>query len=75
MNELAEKIYHYFEEFNSTKLSNFTGVDREKKSIRNNYWIDMLQGIYDISDEYSNIQLSVSNIENVNNIDIINEGK
>ncbi|WP_252232031.1 hypothetical protein [Clostridium sp. ZBS15] len=75
MKELAEKIYHYFEEFNSTKLSNFTGVDREKKSIRNNYWIDMLQGIYDISDEYSNIQLSVSNIENVNNIDIINEGK
>ncbi|MBN1039733.1 hypothetical protein DVW12_13580 [Clostridium botulinum] len=75
MQELSGKIYHYFEDFNSTKLLNFTGMDREKKIIRNNYWIDMLQGIYDISDEYSNIQWSVSNIENVNNIDIINEGK
>ncbi|NFG24266.1 hypothetical protein FDF11_08895 [Clostridium botulinum] len=75
MQELSRKIYTYFEEFNSGKLSNFTGIDREKKIIMNNYWIDMLQGIYDISDEYSNIQWSVSDIENVNNIDIINESK
>ncbi|NFA44343.1 UNVERIFIED_ORG: hypothetical protein B2H98_07300 [Clostridium botulinum] len=75
MQELSRKIYTYFEEFNSEKLSNFTGIDREKKIIMNNYWIDMLQGIYDISDEYSNIQWSVSDIENVNNIDIINESK
>ncbi|NFN14746.1 hypothetical protein FDB56_07485 [Clostridium botulinum] len=75
MQELSRKIYTYFEEFNSEKLSNFTGIDREKKIIMNNYWIDMLQGIYNISDEYSNIQWSVSDIENVNNIDIINESK
>ncbi|WP_315081459.1 hypothetical protein [uncultured Clostridium sp.] len=75
MQELSEKIYSYFEDFNSTKLLNFTGVDREKKIIRNNYWIDMLQGIYDISAQYSSIQWSVSDTENVNNIDIINESK
>ncbi|EES48498.1 hypothetical protein NE172_01275 [Clostridium botulinum] len=75
MQELSRKIYTYFEEFNSEKLSNFIGIDREKKIIMNNYWIDMLQGIYNISDEYSNIQWSVSDIENVNNIDIINESK
>lgn len=73
--ELSKKIYNYFEEFNSTQLLNVTGAEKEKKIIKNNYWIDMLQGVYGINKEYTNIEWSTNNVENVNNTDIINENK
>ncbi|AOR24501.2 hypothetical protein BGI42_12475 [Clostridium taeniosporum] len=72
MNKVSEKIYNYFEDFNSNRLSNLTGSDREKEIIKNKYWIDMLQGIYDINQQYTSIQWHISDIENSNISDIIN---
>ncbi|GAA0076863.1 hypothetical protein UT300005_12410 [Clostridium sp. CTA-5] len=73
MSELTEKVNDYFEEFNSEKLLNVTGEKREKEIIKNHYWIDMLEGIYNINNDYTNIEFNVDDSKNVNNIEIMNE--
>lgn len=73
MSELTEKVNDYFDEFNSEKLSNVTGEQREKEIIKNHYWIDMLEGIYNINNDYTNIEFNVDDSKNVNNIEIMNE--
>lgn len=59
MEDMANKIYEYFNEFNSDKLKGCQGKDKEKKIVTHNYWIDMLNGIYDISDDYADIQWNI----------------
>ncbi|SFD15697.1 hypothetical protein [Clostridium uliginosum] len=73
MQELSEKIYNYFEKFNSQTLPNIVGEEREKEVVKNHYWIDMLEGIYDISGDYTNVQWVVSDAKNVNNVESIND--
>ncbi|MBW6410829.1 hypothetical protein [Clostridium weizhouense] len=75
MSELTKKVNSYFEEFNSQKLLNVTGEQREKEIIKNHYWIDMLEGIYNINNDYTNIEFNVDESKNVNNIEIMNEKK
>lgn len=56
MYEISSGIDIYFDKFNEEKLMGITGEEREKKVIKEHYWIDMLEGIYDISDDYVNLQ-------------------
>lgn len=59
MYSISVKIYNYFNEFNQNMLYGASGETREKKIIKNHYWIDMLEGIYAISEEYINIQWKI----------------
>lgn len=56
MYEISSGINIYFDKFNEEKLMGVTGEEKEKKVIKEHYWIDMLEGIYDISDDYVNLQ-------------------
>lgn len=64
MKDMSERIYCYFNEFNSDKLKGCLGEDKEKKIIKQNYWIDMLNGIYNISDDYTDIKWNIEAVEN-----------
>ncbi|NME82915.1 hypothetical protein [Clostridium sp. SM-530-WT-3G] len=64
MDEMSKKIYDYFNEFDAEKLKGCSDKDKEKKIIKNNYWIDMLNGIYCISDDYADIQWNIESAEN-----------
>lgn len=59
MHEISSRIYEYFNNFNNDILKGVTGEDKEKKVIKEHYWIDMLESIYDISDDYVNLQWKV----------------
>lgn len=56
MYEISSRIYEYFNKFHEEALKGITGEDKEKEVIKEHYWIDMLEGIYDISDDYVNLQ-------------------
>ncbi|HCW54652.1 MAG TPA: hypothetical protein DG753_13170 [Clostridium sp.] len=64
MDEMSKKIYDYFNEFEAEKLKGCSDKDKEKKIIKNNYWIDMLNGIYCISDDYADMQWNIESAEN-----------
>ena len=59
MYEISSRIYEYLNKFNEETLEGISGKDKEKKVIKNHYWIDMLEGIYDISDDYVNVQWKI----------------
>lgn len=59
MYEISSRIYEYLNKFNEETLNGVTGEDKEKKVIKQHYWIDMLEGIYDISDDYVNLQWKI----------------
>lgn len=59
MYEISSRIYEYLNKFNEETLKGITGEDKEKKVIKEHYWIDMLEGIYDISDDYVNLQWKI----------------
>jgi len=59
MYEISSRIYAYLNKFNEETLKGTTGEDKEKKVIKEHYWIDMLEGIYDISDDYVNVQWKI----------------
>ena len=59
MYEMSSRIYEYLNKFNEEILNGTTGEDKEKKVIKKHYWIDMLEGIYDISDDYVNVQWKI----------------
>jgi len=59
MYEISSRIYEYLNKFNEETLKGVTGEDKEKKVIKGHYWIDMLEGIYDISDDYVNVQWKI----------------
>ncbi|MDO5517163.1 MAG: hypothetical protein Q4F66_06375 [Clostridium sp.] len=62
MEDMSKKIYDYFNEFNAEKLKGCQSEEKEKKIVRHNYWIDMLNGIYDISDDYTDIQWNIESV-------------
>lgn len=64
MEEMSERIYNYFNEFNSNKLNGCSEEEKQKKIIKNKYWIDMLSGIYGVSDDYADIQWNINSEEN-----------
>lgn len=59
MYEISSRIDEYFDKFNEEKLKSVTGEEKEKKVIKEHYWIDMLEGIYDVSDDYVNLQWKI----------------
>jgi len=59
MYEISSKIYEYFNNFNGETLKGITGEERESKVIKENYWVDMLQNIYDISNYYVNVEWKI----------------
>jgi hypothetical protein len=63
MYEISSRIYEYLNKFNEETLKGVTGEDKEKKVIKEHYWIDMLGGIYDISEDYVNLQWKVAEIK------------
>lgn len=62
MYEISLRIYNYFNKFNEDTLKGITGEDKEKRVIKEHYWIDMLEGIYDISDDYVNLQWKIETV-------------
>lgn len=62
MYEISQRIYDYFNKFNEDTLKGITGEDKEKRVIKEHYWIDMLEGIYDISDDYVNLQWKIETV-------------
>ena len=69
MYEISSRIYESFNKFNDENLKGITGEEKEKKVIKEHYWVDMLQRIYDISNDYINVQWKIEaqteEIENV----------
>ena len=69
MYEISSRIYESFNKFNEENLKEITGEEKEKKVIKEHYWVDMLQRIYDISNDYINVQWKIEaqteEIENV----------
>ena len=65
MYEISSKIYDYLNKFDEEILKGVTGEEKEKKVIKEHYWIDMLAGIYNISEDYVNLQwrLEATNTE------------
>lgn len=59
MNDMSVRIYDYFNKFNENNLNGYTGENKQKKVIRNHYWIDMLNGIYDISNDYIDVEWNI----------------
>ena len=59
MYEISSRIYEYLNKFNEETLNGTAGEDKEKKVIKEHYWIDMLEGIYNISDDYVNVQWNI----------------
>ena len=55
--------------FNDENLKGITGEEKEKKVIKEHYWVDMLQSTYDISNDFINVQWKIEaqteEIENV----------
>lgn len=62
MYDISLETYDYFNKFNEDILKGITGEDKEKKVINEHYWIDMLEGIYDISDKYVNLQWKIESV-------------
>ena len=69
MYEISSRIYESFNKFNDENLKGITGEEKEKKVIKEHYWVDMLQSIYDISNDFINVQWKIEaqteEIENV----------
>lgn len=63
MYNMAEKIDNYFNDFNENILKGSTGVGKEKKVIKKHYWIDILEGIYEISDDYVDVAWKIQMVE------------
>ena len=63
MYEISSRIYEYLNKFNEETLKGVTGEDKEKNVIKEHYWIDMLEGIYNISEEYVNLQWKVEMVD------------
>lgn len=59
MYDMSEKIYNYFNDFNDNVLQGSIGEEKESKVVKEHYWIDMLEGIYDINADYVNIQWKI----------------
>ncbi len=70
MYEISLKIYEYFNKFNEETLKGTTGEEKENKVIKEHYWVDMLQGIYDISKDYANVQWKIeASSEEIKNVE------
>lgn len=63
MYEISSRINEYSSEFNDKTLKNITGQEKEKKVIKEYYWIDMLAAIYSISDDYVNLQWKIEAVD------------
>ncbi len=59
MEDMSVRIYEYFNDFNGNMLNGHSGESKQKKVIRNHYWIDMLNGIYDISNDYIEVEWNI----------------
>ena len=70
MYEISSKIDEYFNKFNEETLKGIKGEEKESKVIKENYWVDMLQGIYDISDGYVNVEWKIeASSEEIKNVE------
>lgn len=70
MYEISLRIYEYFNKFNEETLKKVTGEEKENKVIKEHYWVDMLQGIYDISNDYANVQWKIeASSEEIKNVE------
>lgn len=52
LKKLSEEIQIYFNNFSDEKLAGLSAEERKKVIIKNYYWIDMLQGINNINENY-----------------------
>lgn len=59
MYEISSRIYEYFNKFNEENLKGVAGEEKEKAVIKEHYWVDMLEGIYNISNDYVNVQWKI----------------
>lgn len=65
MYEISSRIYEYFNKFDEEALKGITGEDKEKMVIKKHYWIDMLEGIYNISYDYVNLQWKAESADTI----------
>lgn len=61
MSNMATQLDEFYKEFNENKFKN---VDQEKKellTIKKDYWMDVLEGINSIMDQYLNYEFAIKN--------------
>ncbi|MBS5884673.1 MAG: hypothetical protein E6300_10420 [Clostridium sp.] len=61
MSNMATQLDEFYKEFNENKFKN---VDEEKKellTIKKDYWMDVLEGINSIMDQYLNYEFAIKN--------------
>ena len=60
MKELSDKIDTYYINFYDTHLSDVEGEERSKKIIKEYYWIDILEGLHAINEEYKDYDFNLN---------------
>lgn len=63
MRQMSVETYDYFNTFGQNTLNGTIGEEKEKKIIKKLYWIDMLEGIYKISDDYANVEWKIEQLD------------
>lgn len=59
LRDMSKDIEDFYVDFNNEKLSDVAHEDKTKKIIKNNYWIDMLDGLNKINDKYADVKFSL----------------
>lgn len=59
MRELSGRLNEFYNDFYENKIDNLVGKEKEKKIINKGYWIDMLENINAISEEYLEFDFSI----------------
>lgn len=62
---LSEDVDNYYKNFEIKELYNVKDEKREKKLIKEMYWIDILEGIEDITLKYGDRQFSTIKLKNI----------
>ena len=60
MKELSDKINTYYTNFYDEHLSDVEDEERSKKIIKEYYWIDILEGIHAINEEYKDYDFNLN---------------
>ncbi|WP_291652935.1 hypothetical protein [Clostridium sp.] len=61
MSSMTNQLDEFFKDFNENKFKNVDEKDKELLTIKKNYWIDVLEGINSIMDQYLNYEFTIKN--------------
>ena len=61
MSNMATQLDEFYKEFNENKFKNVAQEKKELLTIKKDYWMDVLEGINSIMDQYLNYEFAIKN--------------